>query len=61
LCGALEGLARFTTNPAGSAIVNTVGPIRQLAGDELAGPRRYPVIATVSGTEAGTPVQIQIP
>ena len=59
--GALEGLARFTTNPAGSAIVNTVGPIRQLVHDELAGPRRYLVIATVSGTEAGTPVQIQVP
>ena len=59
--GALEGLARFTTNPAGSAIVNTVGPIRQLVHDELPGPRRYLVIATVSGTEAGTPVQIQVP
>jgi hypothetical protein len=59
--GALEGLSRFTTNPAGSAIVNTVGPIRQLVHGELAGPRRYLVIATVSGTEAGTPVQIQVP
>jgi YVTN family beta-propeller protein len=59
--GALEGLSRFTTNPAGSAIVNTVGPIRQLVHDEPAGPRRYLVIATVSGTEAGTPVQIQVP
>jgi YVTN family beta-propeller protein len=59
--GALEGLSRFTTNPAGSAIVNTVGPIRQLVHDEPAGPRRYLVIATVSGTEAGTPVQVQVP
>jgi YVTN family beta-propeller protein len=59
--GALEGLARFTTNPAGAAIVNTVGPIRQLAHDEPAGARRYLVIARVSGTETGTPVQIQAP
>ena len=59
--GALEGLARFTTNPAGAAIVNTVGPIRQLVHDEPPGPRRYLVIATVSGTEAGTAVQIQVP
>jgi YVTN family beta-propeller protein len=59
--GALEGLSRFTTNPAGAAIVNAVGPIRQLAHDELGGPRRYLVIATISGTEAGVPVQIQVP
>jgi YVTN family beta-propeller protein len=59
--GALQGLSHFTTNPAGSAIVNTVGPIRQLVHEELAAPRRYLVIATVSGTEAGIPVQIQVP
>ena len=59
--GALEGLSRFTTNPAGSAIVNTVGPIRQVVQDEPPGPRRYLVIATISGTEAGKPVQIQVP
>jgi hypothetical protein len=28
--GALEPLAAFTTNPQGSAIVNAVGPIRQV-------------------------------
>jgi hypothetical protein len=28
---------------------------------ELAAPRRYLVIATVSGMQAGTPVQIQVP
>ena len=59
--GTLEGLSRFTTNPAGAAIVNTVGPIRQLVHDDLAGPRRYLVIAAVSGTEAPIPVQIQGP
>jgi YVTN family beta-propeller protein len=59
--GSLEELSRFTTNPAGSAIVNTVGPIRQLVRDGVAGSRRYLVIATVSGTEAATPVQIQDP
>jgi hypothetical protein len=28
--GALEPLASFITNPAGSAIVNAVGPLRQV-------------------------------
>ena len=32
--GALEPLAAFTTNPAGSAIVNALGPICQVVRGE---------------------------
>ncbi len=42
---ALEPLAAFTTNPAGSAIVNAVGPIRQVVRPEETVQRRYLVIA----------------
>ncbi len=47
--GPLEPLAAFMANPAGAAIVDAVGPIRQLVQGEGATPRRYLVIA------AGTP------
>jgi YVTN family beta-propeller protein len=59
--GALAPLASFVTNPAGSAIVNAVGPIRQLVRGEQAGPRRYLVIATGSEKAPGRPVQVQAP
>ena len=42
--GTLEALASFMTNPAGSAIVNAVGPIRQVVRGEDDAPRRYLVI-----------------
>ena len=55
--GPLSPLASFTTNPAGSAIVNAVGPIRQIveAGDDA---RRYLVIAP--GGAGAAPVQVQV-
>ena len=43
--GALEGLANFMTNPAGSAIVNASGPIRQVVADTKDSSRRWLVIA----------------
>src|SRR5713101_1314593 len=46
--GALQPLAAFTTNPAGSAIVNALGPIRQVVQGENKVERRYLVI--VAGT-----------
>jgi hypothetical protein len=49
------------TNPAGSAIVNAVGPIRQVVQGGADAPRRYLVIAPGSATELGKPVQIQAP
>jgi hypothetical protein len=56
--GRLEPLAGFMTNPAGAAIVNTVGPIRQVTqGDGMA--QRYLVIATGTPAQPGELVQIQ--
>jgi len=57
--GKLEPLQGFMTNPAGSAIVNAVGPIRQIVQGEADTPRRYLVIASGSATQPGGPVQVQ--
>jgi hypothetical protein len=48
------------TNPAGSAIVNAIGPIRQLVRGEANTARRYLVIVTGSATQLGKPVQVQV-
>ncbi len=58
--GVLEPLAAFMSNPAGGAIVNAVGPIRQViqsSGDE----RRFLVIVSGTPAQMGKPVQIQLP
>ena len=57
--GVLEPLQAFRTNPAGSAIVNTVGPIRQVVRSEAKRERRYLVIAPGTADQHGAPVQIQ--
>jgi YVTN family beta-propeller protein len=57
--GALEPLAAFTANPAGSAIVNALGPIRQIVQGERDVQRRYLVIAPGSTATLGAPVQVQ--
>ena len=54
-----EPLAAFTTNPAGSAIVNAVGPIRQIVAGEDAIQRRYLVIHSGTPTNLGPAVQVQ--
>jgi YVTN family beta-propeller protein len=54
--GGLQPLAAFMTNPAGAAIVNAIGPIRQLVRGEDRTPRRYLVI--VAGT-ADAPGKLQ--
>jgi YVTN family beta-propeller protein len=62
--GAREPIARFMANPAGAAVVDTVGPVRQLVepGEASQGAlRRYLAIADVGADgAAGTPVQIQV-
>jgi hypothetical protein len=58
--GPLEPLAAFTANPAGSAIVNALGPIRQVVTDAVPQERRYLTIAPGTADKPGTPVQIQI-
>lgn len=57
--GLLEPLASFSTNPAGSAIVNALGPIRQVVRGEDKIERRYLVIAPGTADQHGAPVQIQ--
>lgn len=57
--GKLEPLAAFTTNPAGAAIVDTVGPIRQIVQGEGAAPRRWLVIATGTADHLGAVVQME--
>jgi hypothetical protein len=59
--GVLQPLQFFMTNPAGAAIVNSIGPIRQLVETDVKAQRRYPVIVPATGTTLGTPVQVQVP
>jgi YVTN family beta-propeller protein len=57
--GPIQPLAAFMTNPAGSAIVNVVGPIRQLVVTESKSERRYLVISEGTAAVPGTVVQLQ--
>ena len=57
--GALEPLTSFMTNPAGAAIVNAIGPIRQIVRGEANAPARYLVIAPGAASTPGKPVQVQ--
>jgi hypothetical protein len=59
--GTLEPLAAFTTNPAGAAIVNTVGPIQQVVQGKDNMPHRYLVIVPGTPDQPGSPVQVQAP
>jgi YVTN family beta-propeller protein len=59
--GALQPLAAFMTNPAGSAIVNAVGPIRQIVQNTTVAARRYLVIAPGEPAKFGEAVQVQTP
>ncbi|MGZ5875210.1 MAG: YncE family protein, partial [Bradyrhizobium sp.] len=58
--GKLEVIASFMTNPAGSAIVNAVGPIRQIVQGEEQIPRRYLAIAEGHADKPGPVVQVQL-
>jgi YVTN family beta-propeller protein len=58
--GALEPLAAFMTNPAGSAIVNATGAIRQVVHGEDSIRRRYLVIAEDHPDKPGPVVQVQL-
>lgn len=58
----IEGLANFMTNPAGSAIVNAIGQIRQVVSvndPQQTGMRRYLVIAPQIEGKPGPVVQVQ--
>jgi YVTN family beta-propeller protein len=57
--GTLEPLQSFMTNPAGSAIVNSVGPIRQVVQGSDQIPRRYLAIVPGTAADHGAAVQVQ--
>lgn len=57
--GPIEPLADFTTDPAGSAIVSAIGPIRQVVQGEDAVERRYAAILEGTGAKPGAVVEIQ--
>ena len=57
--GTIQPLTRFATNPAGSAVVNAIGPIRQVVRMQEGAARRYLVILR-AGADAA-PVQVQVP
>ena len=57
--GPLQPLQGFMTNPAGAAVVNAIGPIRQLVRGEDKAQPRYLVIAPGTVGNLGAPVQVQ--
>jgi YVTN family beta-propeller protein len=59
--GTVEPLAAFMTNPAGAAIVNATGPIRQIVQNSAPSGRRYLVIAPGEPSKFGKAVQVQNP
>ena len=59
--GDVEPIASFTANPAGSAIVNTNGPIRQVVQDDRPGARRWLAIRAGTSDAPGAIVQVQQP
>jgi len=57
--GVLEPLQGFMTNPAGAAIVNAIGPIRQVVRGEDNIRRRYLAIVPGTPDNHGAAVQVQ--
>jgi len=58
--GDLEALSSFKANPAGSAIVNAVGPIRQIVRTDVSGQQRYLAILPDEDGKLGAPVQVEL-
>jgi len=59
--GQIEPIAQFMTNPVGAAVVNAVGPIRQIVDPaaQVRDERRYLAVMTVENGKPGRPVQLQ--
>ena len=57
--GLLEPVAKFMTNPAGAAIVVTVGPLRRVVQSNVDSQRRFLVIVPLNEDKPGVPVQVQ--
>jgi YVTN family beta-propeller protein len=59
--GELQPLVAFVTNPAGAAIVDTLGPLRHfVAGPPDQKDRRYLVIVPTTSDEKKMPLQVQL-
>ena len=58
--GAVQPLQPFMTNAAGAAIVNAIGPIRQLIRSPGPAGRLYLVILSGTAEKPGAPVQIEL-
>jgi YVTN family beta-propeller protein len=58
--GILQPLSRFMTNPAGAAIVNAIGPIRQIVQSKVLAQRQYLVILSDTAGAPNVPVQVQV-
>ena len=57
--GPLQVLSEFRTNPAGGAIVNSIGPIRQIVENPNPSERRYLVVAEGSAAQPGLIAQVE--
>jgi YVTN family beta-propeller protein len=58
--GTLQPIAKFMSNPAGSAVVGAIGPLRKtVQGGAADAMRRYLVIAAGSPDQPGAVVQVQ--
>jgi YVTN family beta-propeller protein len=58
--GAIQPLEIFQTNPAGAAVVNTMGPIKRIVADNSEIQRRYLAIIPFENGNQGAPVQVQL-
>lgn len=58
--GEVEPLSGFMTNPAGAAIVDALGPIRQIVQGQQGSERRYLVVLPGTAEQHGDPVQVQV-
>jgi YVTN family beta-propeller protein len=59
--GGAEPIADFTANPAGAAIVNAAGPIRQIVDSRFPASRRWLAIREGSSDAPGAILQVQLP
>ena len=58
--GPLQPLTTFMTNPAGAAIVNAIGPIRQIVQSNEPSTKQYLVMLPGTPDKPGAPAQVQV-
>jgi YVTN family beta-propeller protein len=59
--GGIQPIATFMTNPAGAAIVNASGALRQIVRNDASSKRRYLVIVEGTAERVGPVAQVQVP